>query len=150
MGENILKHLKAIATGIKYLFSSKRQTCSYPATRQKVNERYRGMIKFNGELCVSCGICARVCPANAIKLRTGVKEEPSLDYARCIFCGFCVESCPASALENAPLHDLVYTNYDQQFFEPEELTEADKDPYEVPDGVVEVKIDEDEGFLYES
>lgn len=43
---------------------------------------------------------------------------------------------------------MVYTNYEKQYFEPEKLKNADRDPYEVPDGEVEVKIDEGKGFQY--
>ncbi|KXB03714.1 hypothetical protein AKJ45_00840 [candidate division MSBL1 archaeon SCGC-AAA261F19] len=140
--------MKAIATGFKYLFS-KRQTCPYPEARQKLGRRYRGMIELNQGRCVSCAMCAMVCPANAIKMKANGKEMPSLDYARCIFCGFCVEACPANALGHKSLHDLAYLDYKKQQFAPKRLSKAGKDPYEIPEGEVRVKIDERRGLIYE-
>jgi len=63
----------------------------------------------NGKVqCVSCNMCATVCPAYCIEIESAVDfDDPShpkspvrfeLDYSRCIFCGFCVEACPADAI----------------------------------------------------
>ncbi|KXA90997.1 hypothetical protein AKJ57_02850 [candidate division MSBL1 archaeon SCGC-AAA259A05] len=134
----------------EYLLSSKRQTCPYPEARQKVSEKYRGMIELDREKCTSCTMCARVCPPSAIKMREeDGKEMPSLDYARCIFCGFCVEVCPTNALEHKNLHDLVFRDFEEHKFAPKKLSEAGKDPYTLPEGEVKIKIDEEEGLLYE-
>jgi NADH-quinone oxidoreductase subunit I len=63
----------------------------------------------NGEVqCVSCNLCATVCPAYCIEILSKADfREPShpksperfeIDYSRCIFCGFCVEACPEDAI----------------------------------------------------
>jgi len=58
--------------------------------------------------CVSCNMCATVCPAYCIEIESaadfGDPAHPKspvrfeLDYSRCIFCGFCVEACPEDAI----------------------------------------------------
>lgn len=47
-------------------------------------------------LCVGCGICVGICPANAIKLKTD-KEVATVnfDYSRCTNCALCTKLCPA-------------------------------------------------------
>ena len=58
--------------------------------------------------CVTCNMCATVCPAYAIEILSEadfdnehhpkVPKQFEIDYTRCIFCGFCVESCPEDAI----------------------------------------------------
>lgn len=46
------------------------------------------------EKCVGCGICADVCPANAIK----VDGHAIIDDELCVACHYCMSECPSDAI----------------------------------------------------
>ncbi len=46
------------------------------------------------EKCVGCGICADVCPANAIK----VDGYEAIDNELCVGCRYCTSECPSDAI----------------------------------------------------
>jgi ferredoxin len=46
------------------------------------------------ERCAGCGICADVCPANAIQ----VDGSAFVDEELCVGCGCCVSECPSDAI----------------------------------------------------
>ena len=45
--------------------------------------------------CEKCGICAQVCPVNAIELN----PYPDFDRKKCVLCYCCHENCPYSAIK---------------------------------------------------
>ena len=51
----------------------------------------------NGDICVACGCCARVCPLSAIQIWHGLRAE--VNEERCVGCGRCAKECPASVIE---------------------------------------------------
>jgi len=48
---------------------------------------------IDAEKCQGCGICARACPAEAIK--GGKRMVHVIDQSKCIKCGSCFDACPA-------------------------------------------------------
>ena len=51
------------------------------------------------EKCISCGICARVCPVDAITMISG---HPEVDRGQCVCCMCCHEMCPPGAMRCQP------------------------------------------------
>jgi hypothetical protein len=51
--------------------------------------------KLVPERCIKCGICVRICPANALGFREKVL---ALNEELCISCGDCIAACPSGAI----------------------------------------------------
>ncbi|MBN2763527.1 MAG: 4Fe-4S binding protein, partial [Bacteroidales bacterium] len=56
--------------------------------------------KIDEEKCTWCGLCAEVCPYNAIqKGKSGTKEIAVINDPVCKGCGMCLPVCPYDAIE---------------------------------------------------
>lgn len=102
---------KIAGFALEHVFK-KPATIQYPFGKLKLEENYRGKIEYDAETCIGCNICARDCPAGAIKVvNVGTKEEKSfqcrLDVGHCIFCAQCVDSCPKKCLHFSPNIELA-------------------------------------------
>ena len=51
---------------------------------------------YTTDKCVSCGLCARLCPLNLIHLENG---KPIWSGKSCAHCMSCIQNCPAEAIE---------------------------------------------------
>ena len=90
-------------------------TQEYPFVKVQAPEGYRGRHTFDPEKCISCGLCARDCPAKAIELvEVSGKRMPHIYLDRCIFCYLCAEGCPREAIK-------LSTNFEMSTTETEEL-----------------------------
>lgn len=127
--------VKGYAVTLKTMIQ-KPYTMQYPEERWKMATRYRGYPKLvmdeQGEAkCVACGLCAVVCPPNAIELQAGetdrVKERFPVDFkihmGRCINCGYCEEACPKFAIEMSKMYELNTTALDEMIYTKEVLVQ---------------------------
>lgn len=82
---------------IKSLFK-RPYTVKYPyGSRIYHGDISRGSIVMDIEKCISCGLCEKKCPVQAIQVSKD-KGAWSIDKFRCIICGCCVEICPKKCL----------------------------------------------------
>jgi heterodisulfide reductase subunit A len=55
--------------------------------------------RVDSSQCTSCGICAKVCPYNAIMVDKKSKQPAVVIEAACAGCGTCAAECPFDAIE---------------------------------------------------
>jgi NADH-quinone oxidoreductase subunit I len=105
-------------------------TVQYPEEKLPLPEQFRyipflvyeiGPDGAKKDRCTSCGICAKVCPAQCIWIvrstnpQTGRPvpdpKEFSIDVDLCMNCGLCAEYCPFDAIKMD--HDYEIASYDR-------------------------------------
>ncbi|EKD77438.1 MAG: NADH dehydrogenase subunit I [uncultured bacterium] len=106
--------LRGLLVTLKYFFK-KKTTIQYPEEETPISPRFRGMLALrrypNGEeRCIACKLCEAVCPALAITIEAGPRQDDGsrrttrydIDAFKCINCGFCEEACPVDAIVLTP------------------------------------------------
>jgi NADH-quinone oxidoreductase subunit I len=110
--------------GMKVTFMNmfrKKVTIQYPEEKTPQSPRFRGLHALrtypNGEeRCIACKLCEAVCPAAAITIEAGPREDDGtrrttkyeIDLFKCIFCGFCEESCPVDSIVETRVFDYHF------------------------------------------
>lgn len=75
-------------------------TVRYPFEKRDIPGLFpnmRGHVVNDVENCIMCGMCARVCPADAITVDRKAGDW-TIDPYRCIQCSSCVHECPKHCL----------------------------------------------------
>ena len=108
-------------------------TRQYPEQRWEPEGSYRGrpvlVQEEEGERCVACGLCSRVCPALAIEVQAGETDKDKerfpakfeINMLRCIYCGFCEEVCPEEAIVMSKDYELVFQSQEEAIMDKERL-----------------------------
>ena len=108
---------------VKALLSNlfkKPATCQYPLVKAEVPEGFRGKQVYDIDLCISCGLCSRDCPAKAIEMvEIDGKRRPLFHLDQCIFCYQCAESCPRNAIVSSKVFELATTDKSSLVVKPE-------------------------------
>lgn len=64
-------------------------------TKRKMHHGSRPV--YNKDACTYCGVCAEVCPFDAIKIKGNKLKQ---NMRSCFGCGVCVENCDTGAMKN--------------------------------------------------
>jgi len=98
--------LKIFPKLFKNLFS-KPMTVRFPHESIPIPNGYRGKHEYDIDNCISCGLCAKICPNRAIEMIELSKEHkekypktyPKIDLGKCCFCGLCEDICPKDSIK---------------------------------------------------
>ncbi len=94
---------------------TKPPTTRYPFAARLPIAGSRGQLIFTQTSCVYCTVCAKKCPAGAIKVERAQKKFV-LDRLRCFSCGACVEICPKNSLTLSAGHGFPATTKDSEIY----------------------------------
>lgn len=110
---------KGLSVTGRYLFK-KKFTLKYPEQKAPISPRFRGLhaqrrYPDGEERCIACKLCEAVCPAQAITIESGIRDDGSrrttsydIDLFKCIFCGYCEESCPVDAIVETHVYEYCF------------------------------------------
>ncbi len=120
----------------------KKVTVQYPEEKTPQSFRFRGLHALRRypdgeERCIACKLCEAVCPAQAITIEAGPRQDDGtrrttryeIDMFKCIYCGFCEESCPVDSIVETRVFEYHFENRGENIMTKEQLL-AIGDKYE--------------------
>jgi NADH-quinone oxidoreductase subunit I len=132
----LLEMFKGLRLTGNYMWR-KKFTIEYPEERAPMSPRFRGLHALrrdeNGEeCCVGCKLCEAVCPAQAIYIESGPREDDGsrrttrydIDLFKCIFCGYCEEACPVDAIVETRVYEYHFEERDGSVITKERLLQV--------------------------
>jgi len=93
---------KILGAAVRNIFR-RPATIPYLGGELKLDPRNRGLLRYDKESCVDCGLCMKDCPTGAIRIENrGTREQRDmhayLNMGKCIFCGQCADSCAKKSI----------------------------------------------------
>lgn len=111
--------VKGFLVTLKYYFKAA-PTFQYPKEKKPIAERFRGVLSFHPEVCISCEMCVRVCPSDVISMAWKRNEQTKkkdlewyqIDFAKCNVCRLCEEVCPTKikSIHHSNEYEVVFDN----------------------------------------
>jgi len=101
--------MKLLPTILANLFN-RPVTRDYPSFVREPFENARGELVNDIARCIFCGLCARKCPSQCLRVdRDKGKAEGvwTLEFFACVGCGVCVAVCPVNCLAQKTTHRPV-------------------------------------------
>lgn len=137
-----------LGTALTNLFK-KPVTEAFPAGEPPMAQpNYRGRIAFDGEKCINCGMCERVCAAQCMKRVAKPLEggEPgdqeitfTFDLTSCTFCGLCSDFCAKKAITLTDDYMMTGTEKDDFIVMGKVIKKAPPKPKFTPEQLAAMK-----------
>lgn len=123
--KNIYESVVTIFDGMSITFSylwQKPVTIQYPNRLDKdiyetIDDRFRGLLQVDYDLCTGCDLCAKACPIgcivlDSVKVPNHKGKAPYYFYinmGKCMYCGLCTDVCPTEAIYFTKRFEGSYT-----------------------------------------